>query len=91
MDNYIDYDNINQLNTLQSATSNYIYTQINNYLQKTAKEFESDICGFGVYALKNYLTIQDWNASNWLDNYKNSVFNINIHLNIKSGNLFDKT
>ena len=91
MDNYIDYDNINQLNVLQSAASNYIYTQINNYLQKTAKEFESDICGFGVYALKNYLTIQDWNASNWLDNYKNSVFNINIHLNIKSGNLFDKT
>ena len=67
------------------------YQKVSNYLYKTSKDFGSDICGFGVYALKNYLTIQDWYASNWLDNYRNSTFNVNVHLTVKSGNLFDKT
>ncbi|MBR2705133.1 MAG: Ger(x)C family spore germination protein [Clostridia bacterium] len=91
MNDSINYDDINQLNMLKSAASEYISTQINNYLLYTSKNLESDICGFGVYALKNYLTIQEWNAYNWLDNYKNSIFDVNVHLDIKSGNLFDKT
>lgn len=91
MNKNLDYDNIYQLDTIQSAATLYITEQIKSYLEKTSKELESDICGFGICALKNYLTIQEWYASNWLDNYRNATFDVNVHLNVKSGNLFDKT
>lgn len=91
IDNYLDYDSEDQLKAIEISASDYISQKVSNYLYKTSKDFGSDICGFGVHALKNYLTIQDWYASNWLDNYRNSTFNVNVHLTVKSGNLFDKT
>ena len=57
-------------------------------LYKTAKEYNCDIDGFGKYAVKYFTTIQDWQAYNWLDNFQNSTFNVNVETTIKSGNTF---
>ena len=42
----------------------------------------------GKYAVKYFTTIQDWQAYNWLDNFQNSTFNVNVETTIKSGNTF---
>lgn len=91
MDNTLNYDSTSQLNSIQSNATEYITREIHNYLYKTSRAFGSDICGFGKYALKNYLTIQDWYDSNWLGNYKNAEFDVHVHLKLKSGNLFDQS
>ena len=91
LDDTINYDSQEDLSLIENSASQYITEQITNYLYKTSKQYNSDICGFGKYALKNYLTLDEWYSSNWLNNYKNSSFNVNIHLKLKSGNLFDKS
>ena len=57
-------------------------------LYKTAKEYNCDIDGFGKYAVKYFPTIKDWQDYNWLDNFQNSTFNVNVETTIKSGNTF---
>ena len=34
----------------------------------------NDISGFGKYALSKYLTWDEWENSNWTENYKNSFY-----------------
>ena len=91
LDEHIKYDSEESLNLIESSATKYIESQISNYLYKTAKEYNSDICGFGRCAIPNYLTLEEWNNSNWLGNYKNSFFDVKVHLNIESGNLFTKS
>ena len=57
---------------------------IYDYLYKTAKVFKSDITAFGKYAVSNFATIDEWNEYNWLDNYQNSFFNVDINVDIVS-------
>lgn len=59
--------------------------KIYNYLYKTSLDYNSDICGFGKYATHQFLTTEDWDRYNWLDNYKNSIFNISVNSSLKSG------
>lgn len=91
MDNQINYSSKEQLNLIERTASEYISKQVSNYLYKTSTVLNADICGFGRFALKNYLTIDEWLASNWLNNYKNATFDVNVHLKVKSGNLFDES
>ena len=83
LDSNINYDSQEQLNFIENTASQYLHDKINNYLYKTSKEFNSDICGFGKYALKHYLTLNEWYSSNWLENYKNSTFDVHVHLKVK--------
>ena len=87
----IDYTSIADVKLLQNATEQYLKQQITDFAYKTAKDYNSDICGFGKYALSKYLTWEDWENSNWTENYKNSFFNINANVSIISGSEFDKS
>lgn len=91
LDNTINYDSEEQLTSIENTASQYITEQIYTYLYKTSIDYNSDICGFGKYALKHYLTLNDWYSSDWLENYQKAKFNVNLHLKLKSGNLFDKS
>ena len=60
-------------------------------MYKTSKDFKSDINGFGKFALKNFITIQDFDQYNWLDNYQNAFFDVEVDTSIKSGMLITET
>lgn len=91
LDESIDYNSTEDINILNKYAGQYIKLQLENYLYKTSKEFNSDISGFGKYALSKYLTWDEWIDSNWLGNYKNSFFNVKVNVNIKSGAEFNKS
>ncbi len=78
------------LNTINETVSLYLENYINSYLYKTAKDFKSDIDDFGRYLLSSYLTLDEWNSADWLNNYQNSFFDVNVETNIVSGYLFSK-
>ena len=84
LDDYTRYDSEEALQMIEQSASKYLKNQISSYLYKTSKDYRSDVCGFGKYAVKNYLTIGEWHNSDWLNNYQNSFFDVNVTLNVKS-------
>ena len=83
-----NYYNKENIKLIETACNEYLQKNIIDYLYKTSKTYNSDIDGFGKYAVKSFSTIQDWQAYNWLDNYSNSVFNVEVNTTIKSGYSF---
>ena len=81
-----DYKDLTEENIelIEEYAKNYIERFIYDYLYKTAKVFKSDITAFGKYAVSNFLTIDEWNNYNWLDNYQNSFFDVGIGVDIVS-------
>lgn len=89
-DNSSEHSSPDSLEIIGNAASKYLKEQIAAFSYKTSKDFKCDIVGFGKYAIINYLTSEDWQNSNWLNNYQNSVFDINVSVNVNSGELFSK-
>lgn len=89
LNKYVDYSSPVTLEQINKSAEQYLKSELENYLYKTSKEFKSDIAGFGKYALSKYLTIDKWHKSNWLENYKNSFFDVKVNVNIKSGYEFN--
>lgn len=91
MKNNAEYLNNDVLDKISSYASNYMKLQMSNYLYKTSKDFKSDINGFGKFALSNFTTINEFERYNWLYNYENAFFNVNMDISIKSGLLLVET
>ena len=62
-----------------------------NYLYKTAKDFKSDISGFGKSVLSKFATSQELERYNWAENFQHSFFTVNCDINVKSGFLLTET
>ena len=72
------------IDTIEKYAINYIKSYMTKYLYKTAKEFKSDIASFGKYVVPKFTTWKEWDDYNWLDNYQNSFFNVNVDVKVKS-------
>ena len=79
------------LNNLSETCNKYLESVFSDYLYKTSKDFKSDINGFGKYALANFFTTQDFNDYNWLNNYQNAFFEVEIDTSVKSSMLITET
>lgn len=90
LDENLDYSVENNLKLIESSTNSYLEQKVSSYLYKTSKEFKSDIANLGRYVIKNYSTWDEWIESDWLYNYQNSFFKINLNTTIQSGQLFTK-
>ena len=82
--NYFEEEN---LELIESYANSYIKSQIEAYLYKTSKDYKSDIAVFGNHAVKYFSTWDEWLEYNWLDNYSNSFFNVNVDVNVISSYL----
>ena len=91
MSENVNYFSEENLKKIQDAVNVYMKQNMTDYLYKTAKEFKSDIVGFGRNAIHQFLTWNDWINYNWLEKYKNSFFDININSELKSGQLLIET
>ena len=89
-ENDTDYSNVDNLKEVENYTNQYLEAKISDYLYKTAKDLGSDINGFGQYLMPSYLTIEDWENINWLDNYKNAFFSVEVNTNVDVSSLFVK-
>ena len=78
----IDQDMIHQM---EDKANEYITKQIYDYLYKTSKKFKSDISGIGTNVTINFSTYQDLEKYDWLKNYENCAFQVNVQTSIKSG------
>ena len=85
------YLNTDVLNSISTSCNNYLKKQFSDYLYKTSTIFESDINGLGSNALSKFATTTEFDNYNWLENYKNSTFDVEISTVIDSGFLLTQT
>ena len=79
------------LEDVSNACNYYMKYIITEFLYKSAKEFNADIVGIGKHSLKSFLTFDEYADYNWLENYKNSFFDVNIDVNVKSASLLSNS
>lgn len=90
LDKNFDYSDENNLKLIEDYSNSYLEENISSFLYKTAKDFKVDVCNFGKFAIKNYKTWNDWIEADWLNNYQNSFFDINVNTTLQSSQLFTK-
>lgn len=78
------YLNQEEISLLEKSVNSYMETKLYKYLYKICKDFNSDIDGFGKYVVKNFKTMDEWKNFNWLENFKNSFFDVNVDTTVKS-------
>lgn len=86
-----NYLNETELIKLQNSANDYIKNLLLSFFEKTSKEYNSDVTGFGKYAVKYFYTLDKWKEYNWLDKYKNAVFEVKVDTKVKSSYLLLKS
>lgn len=86
-----DYLNSKNLSEIENYANSYLETQINNYFYKTSKIFKSDILGLGKYVVSDFVTWHEWVEFDWLNQYENAFFVVNVETDVKSGYLLLET
>lgn len=82
-----NYFEENNLKLIQEYASSYMKSQFENYLYKTSKDYGTDIDMFGRHAVKYFTTWDEWIQYNWLQNYQNAFFDINLNFDVISSYL----
>jgi hypothetical protein len=79
----INYEDIRQLPILENAVENFYKEGMTKFLNRTARELQSDICGFGTKVKSKFLTWKDWEDYKWLGRYKDSSFNVMVDVKVR--------
>ena len=86
--NYLDEK---ELIKLENLANDYIKDLILKYFEKTSKKYNSDVAGIGKHAVKYFLIWDKWTDYNWLDKYKNAIFDVNVNTKVNSSYLLLKS
>ncbi|MCX8130183.1 MAG: Ger(x)C family spore germination protein [Clostridia bacterium] len=78
-----NYEDTENTGILEEAYEGYVREGVARFLNRTAKEFESDICGFGKEVKAKMLTWEQWHDYRWLEKYKDSSFEVEVDLKIR--------
>lgn len=91
IDKNSDYLSNSVLSRLETDLNLYIQNLVYEYLYKTSNEYNSDISGFGRFAVAKFPNSNAWKNYNWSENYRNAFFKVNVSTIIKSSNLLLET
>lgn len=78
-----NYEDPGQVKFLEASAENSLKEGMMRTLDKAARQYHSDIFGFGRKAKATVLTWNQWEAVNWKGIFQNSEFNVNVDLNIR--------
>lgn len=79
----INYLEVNKLPILESAFANYIKTTLDDVINKCQYKYNSDIFGFGDSVATHFLTIQEWEKFDWLNNFDNAIITTDVKVVIR--------
>lgn len=82
-----NYLNENNRLEIEQYANSYLKSNLYDYLYKTSIILKTDINKFGKEAVKNFATWDEWISYDWINNYCNSIFNVNVNTNVKSSYL----
>lgn len=85
-----DYSTEESLRVIESEIEKFLEQNIQNFLYKTSREYNSDIVGFEGFFRKNFLTQDELSKYDWNELYPKTEFDIKSQTYLKSGFLFSK-
>lgn len=91
LENNINYQSKETLEKISNAATEYMKTQIANYLNKVCIDYGTDIDDFYTKALSHFKTISEWENFNWSEKIKEAKFDINVDVNVTSSLLITQT
>ena len=91
MNQNIDLDDDSLVANIEKYAENYLKENISSYLYKTSKELHADIDSFGLYTLKYFNYLSDWEDYNWLHHYQDAFFDVNVDVDLNSSYLLVNT
>lgn len=87
----INYEDIDTINKISTATQNRLNDELNKYFDKTARKYNVDIDKYYLSILKYFPYQKNFDNFNYKEKLKNANFNCNTHVNIISSLLITKT
>lgn len=87
----IAYDDKDKFNELNCMLKSYVEAGIKETIEKTQKEYKSDIFGFGFAVAKKFLTLQEFLQYDWLTHYPDAKINVDVVTNIRRTGLKSKS
>ena len=85
-----DYLTKKNKNALKEKIEEKLEKQINEYFKST-QEFNSDIAGLGKQVKTKYLTWEEFEKSNWHENYKNAKINVKVNVDLNVSRVISHT
>lgn len=85
-----DYSTEESLRVIEAEIEKFLNQNIQNFLYKTSREYNSDIVGFEGFFRKNFLTQDELSKYDWNELYPKTEFDIKSQTYLKSGFLFSK-
>ncbi len=79
----INYEIGEETKKLERSAMDFLDNGITRLLNKTAKEFHSDIFGLGAVTKSRFLTFQQFEQFKWKSRYKDSSFTVDVSLKIR--------
>ena len=83
IDSGINYEQGENMRILEKEVNDFLCDEIYNLLEKTAREYHSDIFGYGKKMKYKFLTWDEWVDFGWLNKYKNSSFEVSVDFKIR--------
>ncbi len=74
-----DYDRLEQY------AQQILQTELTDFLERTCREYQADILGFGNIAKRQCRTWKEWESLGWKDCYGRAEFALNVQLKIRRG------
>ncbi|MCL4440063.1 MAG: Ger(x)C family spore germination protein [Firmicutes bacterium] len=85
------YENNVHMGVIEKEISRALSEGCRQVVARSQEEFRSDIFGFGRYARKNFLTVQQWRGYDWLGKYPGAEVEIKVNVRIRRTGLMLKT
>lgn len=79
----INYEKVDRLNELNTYIESYIKSSIEQVIQKTQNQYNTDIFCFGKKIAGHFSTIREWESYDWLSHYKSAQVNVKVDVNIR--------
>ncbi|MCX7920730.1 MAG: Ger(x)C family spore germination protein [Clostridia bacterium] len=87
----IPYEKLERIDELNDLIADIIQNGIKKTIEKTQKEWNTDIFSFGYQAAKHFFTIQEFEKYNWLRHYKEAKVNVSVQANVRRTGLMTES
>ncbi len=87
----INYESPELLAILEKSVEDFIRKGMEELLQKTAEEYNTDIIGYGAVAKRKFATWQQWLDFDWHKRYPMAEFHVEVDLKIRRPGLLIRT
>lgn len=77
------YEKLSKINDLNKQIENTIQDGVKKMIEKTQKEWGSDVMAFGRFAARNFFTIQEFEDYNWIEHYRDAKVTVEVEANVR--------